>query len=436
MRTQTFTSKQGQALKYLTDKTTTEVLYGGAAGGGKSYLGCAWIIWLCMEYDGIRTLIGRSKLDNLKKTTLNTFFEVCEEWGLKSNKDYTFNGGSNIITFYNGSEVMLKDLFHYPSDPNYDSLGSLELTMAFIDECNQITQKAKAILSSRIRYKLDEHNLIPKLFMTCNPAKNWVYNEFYLPSKQNLLPTHRKFIQALASDNVHISQHYEEQLLRLDEISKQRLLYGNWEYDDSEDKLIEYNAILNMYENNTLEAGEKYISADIARFGKDKTVIIYWNGLRAEKIKVLDTNTITEAADEIRNIQRVEGVPLGNIIVDDDGIGGGVRDILRCKPFLNGGKVINGENYQNLKTQCYYKLAEQINTGRMFVQTNNTTIKENLTRELEQVRRDKIDKDTKLAILPKEKVKQVLGHSPDYSDALMMRMWYELKPNAGKYYIQ
>ena len=431
-----FTPKQSVAARYLFDNETSEVLFGGGAGGGKSYIGCAWIIYSCLKYKGIRCLIGRSKLDNLKKTTLNTFFEVCVEWGLKSNKDYTFNGGSNIITFYNGSEVMLKDLFHYPSDPNYDSLGSLELTMAFIDECNQITQKAKAILSSRIRYKLDEHNLIPKLFMSCNPAKNWVYNEFYLPSKQNLLPTHRKFIQALASDNVHISQHYEEQLLRLDEISKQRLLYGNWEYDDSEDKLIEYNAILNMYENNTLEAGEKYISADIARFGKDKTVIIYWNGLRAEKIKVLDTNTITEAADEIRNIQRVEGVPLGNIIVDDDGIGGGVRDILRCKPFLNGGKVINGENYQNLKTQCYYKLAEQINTGRMFVQTNNTTIKENLTRELEQVRRDKIDKDTKLAILPKEKVKQVLGHSPDYSDALMMRMWYELKPNAGKYYIQ
>tara|TARA_R110002167_G_scaffold109315_2_gene278680 strand:- start:5345 stop:6658 length:1314 start_codon:yes stop_codon:yes gene_type:complete len=431
-----FTPKQSVAARYLFDNETSEVLFGGGAGGGKSYIGCAWIIYSCLKYKGIRCLIGRSKLDNLKKTTLNTFFEVCAEWGLKSNKDYTFNGGSNIITFYNGSEVMLKDLFHYPSDPNYDSLGSLELTMAFIDECNQITQKAKAILSSRIRYKLDEHNLIPKLFMSCNPAKNWVYNEFYLPSKQNLLPTHRKFIQALASDNVHISQHYEEQLLRLDEISKQRLLYGNWEYDDSEDKLIEYNAILNMYENNTLEAGEKYISADIARFGKDKTVIIYWNGLRAEKIKVLDTNTITEAADEIRNIQRVEGVPLGNIIVDDDGIGGGVRDILRCKPFLNGGKVINGENYQNLKTQCYYKLAEQINTGRMFVQTNNTTIKENLTRELEQVRRDKIDKDTKLAILPKEKVKQVLGHSPDYSDALMMRMWYELKPNAGKYYIQ
>jgi phage terminase large subunit len=431
-----FTPKQSKAIRHLFDNETSEVLFGGGAGGGKSYIGCAWVIYSCIQYKGIRCLIGRSKLDTLKKTTLATFFQVCGSWGLKANKDYTFNGSSNVITFSNGSEVILKDLFSYPSDPNFDSLGSLELTLAFIDECNQITQKAKAILSSRIRYKLDEYNLIPKLFMSCNPAKSWVYNEFYLPYKQNQLPTYRKFVQALASDNIHISKHYEEQLLKLDEISKQRLLYGNWEYDDSEDKLIEYNAILNMYENTTIESGNKYISADIARFGKDKTVIIYWNGLRAEKIKVLDTNTITQAADIIREMQRSEGVTLGNIIVDDDGVGGGLRDILRCKPFVNNSKAINNENYQNLKTQCYYKLAEYINAGKLYVQTNNTQIKDNLTKELEQVRRDKIDKDTKLALMPKEKVKQMLGRSPDYSDALMMRMYYELKPNLGRYYIQ
>lgn len=431
-----FTPKQSTAIRYLFDNETSEVLFGGGAGGGKSYFGCSWIIDACLKYKGIRCLIGRSKLDNLKKTTLNTFFEVCADWGMKAGKHYDFNGSSNIITFFNGSQVMLKDLFHYPSDPNYDSLGSLELTMAFVDECNQITNKAKAILSSRIRYKLDEYGLIPKMLMTCNPAKNWVYDEFYLPNKQGVLPKHKKFVQALASDNVHISKHYEEQLLKLDEISKQRLLYGNWEYDDSEDKLIEYNAILNMFENTTLDGGDKYISADIARFGKDKTVIIYWNGFRAEKIKVLDTNTITEAANEIREIQRTEGVPLGNIIVDDDGIGGGVRDILRCKGFVNNGKVINGENYQNLKTQCYYKLAEHINAGKVYLQTNNTQIKDYLIKELEQVRRDKIDKDTKLAILPKEKVRQIIGRSPDYSDALMMRMYYSLKPNVGKYFIQ
>jgi hypothetical protein len=272
--------------------------------------------------------------------------------------------------------------------------------------------------------------------MSCNPAKNWVYNEFYLPNKNNELMDYRKFIQSLASDNIHISKHYEEQLQKLDEISKQRLLFGNWEYDDSEDKLIEYNAIINLFDNQDLNGGEKYISCDVARFGKDKTVIIYWNGLRAEQIRVLDTNTIVEASNIIKDIQRTQNVRLSNIIVDDDGIGGGVTDILKCRGFKNNGKVINNENYVNLKTQCYYKLAECINAGNMFINSNNPKIKESVLKELEQVRRDKIDKDSKLAILPKEKVKAIIGRSPDFSDAIMMRMYYELRPNVGKYYVQ
>ena len=429
------TTKQGLALKYLTDDTTNTVLYGGAAGGGKSYLGCAYIVWLCTEYDGVRCLIGRSKLDNLKKTTLNTFFEVCDKWGIKANKHYTYNAQANTITFYNGSQVILKDLFQYPSDRNFDSLGSLELTAAFIDECNQITEKAYQIVSSRIRYKLDEYNLIPKVLLTCNPSKEWVYSKFYKPSKEGRLPDYLKFIPSLVTDNRHVSKHYAQQLEKLDHVSKQRLLFGNWEYDDTDDKLIDYNAILGMFETEHVEAGEKYITADIARYGKDKTVIAYWSGLRVEAFKVMDVNSVTEAADEIRKLQQKYSVALGNIIVDDDGVGGGVRDILRCKAFVNNSKALKGENYINLKTQCYYALADAINKSTVSIHTDNTTYKNFIIQELEQVRRKNFDKDTKLQLISKDEVKAAIGRSPDFSDALAMRMYYELKPQ-GRYYIQ
>lgn len=429
------TKKQGLALKYLNDKTTTEVLFGGSAGGGKSYLGSVWLIYLCTTYDNIRCLMGRSKLDSLKKTTLNTFFDVCKQFGLEANEHYTFNASSNIVSFTNGSEIILKDLFQYPSDRNFDSLGSLEITAAFIDEANQITEKAKQIVSSRLRYKLDEHDLSPKMLMTCNPAKNWVYSDFYKPSKEGRLLEHRKFIQALVEDNKHISKHYKEQLLKLDEISKQRLLYGNWEYDDSEDKLINYNAILSAFEIDHIPTGEKYISADIARYGKDKTCIIYWNGLRAEQFVVMDTNSVTEAADAIRKLQSDNAVPLANIIVDDDGVGGGVRDILRCKAFVNNSKALKGENYSNLKTQCYYALSAAVNKSEIYINTNNIAYKNFIVQELEQVRRKNFDKDTKLQLVSKDEVKAILGRSPDFSDALAMRMYYELKPQ-GKYFVQ
>ena len=58
---------------------------------------------------------------------------------------------------------------------------------------------------------------------------------------------------------------------------------------------------------------------------------------------------------------------------------------------------------------------------------NSVKIKKELTEELEWVQRHNADKDGKLAVLPKDKVKEHLGRSPDISDALMMRMWFELK---------
>jgi PBSX family phage terminase large subunit len=430
-----FTGTQKKAIKYLFDSSTRDVLFGGAAGGGKSWVGVAWLIIMCIKYPDTRYLMGRSKLDTLKKTTLNTFFEVCSQWGILAGEHYKFNGSTNIITFFNGSEIILKDLFAYPSDRNFDSLGSLEITGAFIDEANQISEKAKNVVSSRIRYKLDENNLIPKLLLTCNPAKNWVYTEYYRPSRDNTLKPHRKFIQSLVDDNENVSVHYKGQLESLDELNKQRLLYGNWEYDASEDNLINYNSIVNLFTQEGVR-GDMYITCDVARFGVDKTVLMLWSGYHIEKVQSFLKTSITDVYDKIREWQKDNAVSLRNIIVDEDGVGGGVVDLLRCRGFVNNSRPLKNENYQNLKTQCYYKLSDMINKGQIGINTKDTGIREDIIEELEQVRSKDADKDNKLQILPKDKVKDVIGRSPDYSDAMAMRMYYEIDQNVGKYYVQ
>ncbi len=430
-----FTHTQEQAIEYLFDKETTEVLFGGAAGGGKSWVGCSWLILMCLKYPKTRFLMGRSKLDSLKKTTLNTFFEVCETWGIKAGKHYNFNAGSNIITFFNKSEIMLKDLFLYPSDRNFDNLGSLEITGAFIDEANQVTEKAKNIVASRLRYKLDDYNLIPKMLMTCNPAKNWVYTQYYRPAKDGKQKKHRKFIQSLVDDNEYISKYYKTQLQTLDELSKQRLLFGNWEYDASDDALINYDSIINLF-NQKGVAGQKYISCDVARFGSDKTVIMYWEGLYLKKTITLLKSAINDVVEQVRALQQEYAVNLSNIIIDEDGVGGGAKDFLRCKGFVNNSKALKNENYQNLKTQCYYKLADLINKGQIGIDCPDVNVRNNIIEELEQVRTKDADKDNKLQIIPKDTVKAILGRSPDYSDALAMRMYYEIDGNYGRYFVQ
>ena len=420
------TKKQALAYKYLTDKETVEILYGGAAGGGKSFFGVLWVINNCINYKGSRWLIGRAKLDALKKTTLNSFFDVATLLGVTD--EFRYNANEKTITFKNGSQVILKDLFHYPSDPNFDSLGSLEITGAFIDECNQVVEKAKNVVMSRIRYKLTDFDLTPKLFMTCNPAKGWVYESFFKPDRENRLPSHRKFIQALLTDNKHLHKSYAESLSKLDEASKQRLLYGNWQYDDDVAKLFRYEDILDSYTNEFIEEGEKYITADIARFGNDSTIIALWSGWRLEKFIKLDKADTVKTSETIRRLANENYIPMSRVIADADGIGGGVVDQLRCKSFVNNSTPIKVEgtkqNFSNLKSQCYFHLSDKFSKKEVYIK--DKSLKQLIDEELVLVRQKDFDKDTKRAVEGKENIKALLGRSPDVADTIMMRSYFSL----------
>lgn len=419
--------KQENAVYYLKDDETNEVLYGGAAGGGKSAFGCLWLIENCQNYPGSRWLMGRSKLKTLKETTLNSFFDIASQLGISD--QFIYNDKDSAIYWHNGSEIILKDLFLYPSDKNFDSLGSLEITGAFIDECNQIVYKAWQVVKSRIRYKLKEFGLIPKMLGTCNPAKNWVYPNFYQAKKEGTIKPYRKFIQALPTDNPHLPESYLKSLLELDENSKQRLYYGNWEFDNDPASLITYLAILNVFKNLSVSGGEYFITSDIARFGRDKTIIGLWCGLRLIKIIVIDKNKVTEAAQAIKDLAFEYNIPMTNVIVDDDGVGGGVVDILGCEGFVNNSRPLpnpetgEDENYNHLKSQMYFMLAKVITDGLMYIDCSEE-VRDIIVQELEQVKQYNMDKDGKKQIVPKDVVKENLGRSPDYSDMLMMRMWF------------
>lgn len=428
------TVKQTRAIEFLEDSTTTELYYGGAAGGGKSYFGSYWVLKSALKYPDTRWLMGRSELKNLKKTTLNSFFEVCKEQGLKAGEHFRFNQQESIISLPNGSQIILADLFAYPSDPEFDSLGSLEITGAFVDEAPQITEKAKNIVKSRIRYKLDQYGLIPKLLMCGNPSKNWAYYEFYQPSRQGILRQDRKFIQALVTDNPYISPHYIESLKGLDKNSRERLLNGNWEYDDDPAALIDYEKILNCFTNDFESLkGEKKITVDVARFGSDKTVIGIWEGHRV-KLLTYKGYKVTETAKEVLRLQLLHEIPITDVVADEDGVGGGVVDITGCQGFVNNSRPLQNpvtkedENYANLKSQCYFRLAERINKNGLYIDCDDIEVKQMIIQELEQVKQYNMDKDGKRQILPKDKVKEAIGRSPDYADTLMMREWFELKP--------
>jgi len=422
------TKKQTLALDILEDNTTNELIFGGGAGGAKSVLGCYWGLKMSLKYPGIRGVIGRETLKTLKETTLNSLFWVFQQQGIKTHH-YKFNSQSNIFKFYNGSEIMLKDLGLYPSDPNFDELGSLEITWSFVDECNQVVKKAWDILQSRLRYRLDENGLIPKQLGTCNPAKNWVYSNFYGPSKARELPENKKFIQSLLNDNPFISKHYRENLLRLDQSSKERLLYGNWEYDDDPAVLCDYDAILDMFTNDHVLPGEDtFISADLAMQGRDKFIAGSWRGMICSVDIDKGKSTGKEIEQDLKGLMVRRLVPHSKTVADSDGLGAYLESYLENIKTFHGGAAAVDNEYINLKSECGFKLAEVINKREIKVHCTQEQ-KQKIIEEIGVLKRDRVDADdTRKRIIKKDKMKELLGRSPDYLDMLLMRMYFVVQP--------
>ena len=399
-------------------------------------MGCSYGITNSLQYEGIRGVIGRKELKLIKESTLLTFFDVCSELGLVEGEDYEYNEQASIITFpQTGSTIYLKELNWEPSDPNYDRLGSTEYTWGFIDEAPQVRQKAKNILRSRIRYRLAENNLIPNLLMGGNPSKEWPYMEFYRPSKEGSLPPHKKFLQALLRDNPYIEPTYLDNLRGLDRESQERLIYGNWEYDDDPSALMAFESITDIFTNalpplerdieGKVKASDKYIVCDVARFGNDRTVISYWEGLSVKRLAVYtklptvpDPNMPSKpsVAGKLNEWRQFYGVPLSHVLVDEDGVGGGVVDYLHCKGFQGGRKPFpmpkdrkKPQNFQNLRAQCCYKLAEYVEGRKIAVPIENPDLRDMLISELEQIKAKDHDEDLKLKIIGKVEIKEKIG---------------------------
>ena len=421
-----FNERQLQAWNNLSDDKTEVILYGGSANSGKSWLAGTWLLLSALAYPGTRWAMCRKNLNDLKKTTLKTFLDVCKTYDVKKDVDFNINFQSNTINFRNGSEIYLVNLEWRPSDIDGDFLGGYELSGAVIDEVPQITKEYFEVLYSRIRYRLDEYNLSKKLLCTCNPSNGWAKTFFYDRYINNTLPSEIKFINTVGGFNPFRGKDYEKRLSMLSESQLKRLEYGDWEYASSVDQLFTIDKIQDILTHNQHgNRGDYYISADIARFGEDSSVIIVWEGMTVIRVIKLEKSDTMNTANEIVKIMNELKIPRNKVIVDSDGVGGGVMDKLKSKGFINNAKPFKSEKYDMLKTQCYFKLKDE----RWSISDNvDPKYKEQIRKELEAIR-DNSD-EFKYKINSKDEQKKLLGNkSPDFSDSLMMRMYFTFVNN-------
>jgi len=153
---------------------------------------------------------------------------------------------------------------------------------------------------------MNKEDKIPiKMLITCNPKKNWLYKYVYRPWKDGTLEKDFKFIQSLYNDNPYTADDYGEQLASIkDKSTKERLMFGNWEYDDDPSILIEYDAIIDMFTNTTEDSEERFMSVDVARYGQDKTVFMFWKGWEVYKIKVFTKQGVDVTSNKLKSLQK------------------------------------------------------------------------------------------------------------------------------------
>jgi hypothetical protein len=250
------------------------------------------------------------------------------------------------------------------------------------------------------------------------------------------------FISGQIYDNkalLSTNPQYLANLLAQDEATKAALFHGNWKVVLTENDIYNYVKFIGMFENMyQVSRVGRYITADIALKGSDKFIVFVWYGFEIVDMLIMAKSDGKEVIDGIRGLAVKHQVQNSDIIYDNDGVGGFIDGfIIGAVPFVNGSKALNDEKYENLKTQCFYKSGDRVSKGEYKVSEavasmmydDKMTIRQRFIYERKAIKRDKMDVENKLRIIPKEKMKVALsGQSPDLMDAFMMREEVELMP--------
>ncbi len=191
-----------------------------------------------MRFSDIRAVVARKTLKSLKGSTWNTIKKVCKEWGLKEGVHYKINNLDGILTFWNDSVIIMQEMVDLPSDPNFERFGSSEFTIAFIDEVSEISERAVEVLFSRLRWRTAETFKTARMMMSTNPCITWVRSRFVQDDEGNPITCREgeAYVPFSVFDNpdVQFVQTYVAALNKItDKATRERLLYGNWDFVDS-----------------------------------------------------------------------------------------------------------------------------------------------------------------------------------------------------------
>lgn len=214
--------KQLEALQL--SKTTPVLFYGGAKGGGKSYLTRFREVRRRLKYPGTQGLIVRRTYPELLSNHIRKFFEEYPEtagW---------FNKSEKVIHYPNGSFTEFSYLKN--TDDVYTYQGR-EYEDISIDEITQHEEVTFKILKTSLR--TTNQNIKPRMLLTGNPGgigHAWVKRLFIDKSfRGGEMPEDYNFVQAFVSDNTALLKADPDYIRRLEDLPehlRKAYLEGDW----------------------------------------------------------------------------------------------------------------------------------------------------------------------------------------------------------------
>ncbi len=472
----TISEVQSLAMEQFEDPQVVSIVFGGGAGGGKSFLIGILVALACKKYPGTRWGLARKELKSLKQTTLATLIsKVHKSLGI-SEYDYKLNMLDSTLTYSNGSEILLLDLTAKPSDPEMESLGSLELTGAFVDEVGEVNKKAFDVLSSRVnRWMNKEYGITGKVVASCNPSPGFVRQDYYdkyeklgggrMQRWQNeyvwvngvRVPAYNAYIRSTALDNPFGDDNYIEGLRRLPPQERKRLLDGDWNYLDEDDSLFPMALIDKMTvmelpekyfddegneidENGKLKKFNKYIGVDPSDKGKDATVItLIEDGIISKQLEIKSPVGADDAigfyiAGKLIAFAEKNGFtkPVAkNIMLEENGIGASLRDAMRVLGWRINTYVATLQS----RSDGFYEFMVNADEGK--IKVLYAVIEDGVL--LKQLTAHRFDLDTgKPRVTKKKELRQLLNRSPDHADSAMIANlgYNKLRPKNISSYIR